>query len=287
MGLFDKINKDLIGNALNECLGGLTSMLQSKDPIAHGLEYLKNLPDNEVQGAYDLMLSYNEDQRSPELLAFAEKRLDEIKNKKTDVQEESQTPLKSVSKSVSVEKGEGISRLDSLKITPRNIETGLACEAVGKPPLFGKAKWKERMETALFFYGYVVQANSALWEEGDDVYLPAVFVASDDPKYACDIAFLSQMADKISEMQESTNVPEDCKEFIDTLRDSESGFTFKVGESVTGGASVWCFTYKIEEQKYLPGSKLPENHVVPFFLEKPFEYNRFTEVRMVNGKLYS
>ncbi len=160
-----------------------------------------------------------------------------------------------------------LNKLVSYRSTPRSTESGFFRDVAGKAPLFGKDKWREKFANAPLIYGAVVQANSALWLPGQEEYLPAVFVFALDSAHIYNVEWLTATAKAISEMKDSADVPADSREFIGILRDDQSEFCFPLGASLAAGADAWCVTYKFDKQNILPGSRLPEDGIVPFLLE--------------------
>jgi hypothetical protein len=115
----------------------------------------------------------------------------------------------------------------------------------------------------------VVQAYNKLYEPGNTDNAGIVFLYALDEAHRYDIEWLSKTAERISEMKESDVVPEDCKEFIKTLRDDSSVFCVKLGESLSEGADAWCIVYQLQKQSQLPLSYIPYNGIVPLLLTEP------------------
>lgn len=158
-----------------------------------------------------------------------------------------------------------LDKLDSYMSTPRSSDSDFFKDCAGKPPLFGnKDKWRERYENAPLVYAAVVQANTALFNPGND-YLPAVFVIATDDAHRYDKDYLSELAKNIHALKNSAEVPDDCKNLIATLRNDKSIFCWKVGSSIAGGADAWCFTMNIE-QKNLPNKCISPEKIVPLLL---------------------
>lgn len=271
-------------------LFGLGKSMEQK--IQEGIAYYEALPDDQMEACLADLKAFPPGKMPHEYTEYLEKRIATIKERESKTQNEYTEKLGLGENSylecpTTHQNITHLERLDALKTTPRDIASEPLRQIAGKAPMLGKGKWKENHENGLFFYGYVVQANMSLWEPGDGDYLPAVFVCSDNPKYACDIPFLTKMAEKIMELKNSNSVPSDCKEFISTLRDDQSTFTFKLGESVSEGVSVWCFTEKIDKQSMLPGNCLATNRIVPFFLLEPFKKQKLTSIKMIEGKFYN
>lgn len=97
---------------------------------------------------------------------------------------------------------------------------------------------------------------------------------------------LTATAEKISEMKVSPVVPADCQQFIHILRDDQSDFCFPLGTSLAGGADAWCVTYKFDKQTILPGSRLPEDGIVPFLLEAKPKKQIPIQLAAIPGKYY-
>lgn len=179
-----------------------------------------------------------------------------------------------------------LKKLVPFQSTPRSTESGFFKDVAGKAPLFGKDKWRDKFATAPLIYGAVVQANSALWLPGREDDLPAVFVFALDSAHIYDVEWLSATAEKISGMKESDAVPSDCEEFINILRDDQSEFCFPLGASLAGGADAWCVTYKFDTQTILPGTRLPEDGIVPFLLEAKPKKQIPVQLAVIPGKYY-
>ena len=88
------------------------------------------------------------------------------------------------------------------------------------------------------------------------------------------------------EMKVSPVVPADCQQFIHILRDDQSDFCFPLGTSLAGGADAWCVTYKFDKQTILPGSRLPEDGIVPFLLEAKPKKQIPIQLAAIPGKSY-
>ena len=78
----------------------------------------------------------------------------------------------------------------------------------------------------------------------------------------------------------------DCQQFIHILRDDQSDFCFPLGTSLAGGADAWCVTYKFDKQTILPGSRLPEDGIVPFLLEAKPKKQIPIQLAAIPGKYY-
>lgn len=125
----------------------------------------------------------------------------------------------------------------------------------------------KKMIDSPIVYGAVVQAHSALWEPGNNSNTGVVVVFALDTEHIYNIEWLTKMADKISDLKETLDIPKDSRKFINTLKDSQSYFVFKLGDSINEGADAWCVTYALKKQNYLPKGYIPANHIIPFILE--------------------
>lgn len=179
-----------------------------------------------------------------------------------------------------------LNMLTPYRSTPRGTESAFFRDVAGKAPLFGKEKWREKFANAVMVYGAVVQANRDLWLPGTEEYLPAVFVFALHSAYIYDVEWLKATAEKISEMKVNDAVPDDCREFIDILRDDQSEFCFPLGPSLADDADAWCVTYKFDRQTILPGNRLPEDGIVPFLLETRPKKQIPIKLAPIPGKYY-
>ena len=73
---------------------------------------------------------------------------------------------------------------------------------------------------------------------------------------------------------------------INTLRDSQSEFCFRIGKSVSGDADAWCATYKFDKQSALPRKALPSDGIVPFLLKANPVENQFVDFKLIPSELY-
>lgn len=64
-----------------------------------------------------------------------------------------------------------LEKLDVCKAVPRSDASDFFKDCAGRPPLFGKEKWKAKYAHAPIVYCAVVQANNALWEPGKRCWL--------------------------------------------------------------------------------------------------------------------
>lgn len=188
---------------------------------------------------------------------------------------------------------ESLNSLDYQKLstyfaTPRDAESDFIKDTatINTTPLFGKSAWIERMCKAPLVYGAVVQAHGSLFKpEPENNQLGMVVTSSLDPAYMHDTKWLSEVASKIGELKETSNVPADCKKLIHTLRNSQSIFCFKVGESVTGGPEAWCATFTLDKQKYLPGACMPANRIPPFLVSNELKENVTASLELVPANI--
>lgn len=174
-----------------------------------------------------------------------------------------------------------------LNAVPRDLESEFVKDAVAFNHL--PSKKIKRLADAPIVYASVVQAHYALYEPGavDEQGYGVVFCFALDEKHKYDTVWLRELAGKISEMKESSSVPSDCAKFIKTLRDDQSIFCFKLGESLCGDADAWCATHPVYFPSRLPLGYLPATKILPMLLiEKP-EVNQPIELRPIPFKYYT
>lgn len=162
-----------------------------------------------------------------------------------------------------------LEKLEPYKKIPRDPESEFYKALAAKAPLIGKKEWLENCLTAPIVYAAVVQAHHGLWAPYDGGHMGAVFVFSTDPARMYDTAWLLDIAKKIGEMKESPTVAPDCKTLIDTLRDDQSQFCFKLRSSLAGDVDAWCTTYVVNDTAHLPHTCLPNDRILPVLLLKP------------------
>ncbi|MCD7937023.1 MAG: hypothetical protein LUG98_09210 [Tannerellaceae bacterium] len=181
-------------------------------------------------------------------------------------------------------------KLNDYLATPRDPESDFIQDTIkmNTTPLLGKSDWVKNLCNSPVLYGAIVQAHGSLYKpDASNNMLGTVVVISPDPEYARKTDWLKGVAAKIGKLKESSQVPADCKELIHKLRDSQSIFCFKVGESVTGGPEAWCVTYTISKQKYLPQACMPINRILPFLLSRELKHQITASLELIPAKYYS
>lgn len=179
-----------------------------------------------------------------------------------------------------------LEKLNPYLQTPRDMETPFFKAVAGNAPWLFKGSWRKKYTEGPIVFASVVQANNALWMPGNNDFYPAVFVFALDKQHMHDTNWLTQMAKKIGEMADGSIVPNDCRKLIETLRDEQSEFCFRIGKSVCGDADAWCATYKFNKQSVLPRKALPSDGIVPFVLKaKPVE-NQFVDFKVIPSDFY-
>lgn len=186
-------------------------------------------------------------------------------------------------------------------------------------------KNKSNLEQAPLVYGKVVQAHSDLFESNpknkDGGGIVFLFALDDTHRY--DEEWLAKTAQRIVDMKESIDanepkgflyticrlfnlqdnflvsssfekqklnlIPEDCKPFMKTLRDDQSSFGFKLGESLSGGADAWCATYSLWEQSKLPMAQIPPNRIIPLLLltQQPKGFGGINDAALIPPAYYT
>ena len=166
-------------------------------------------------------------------------------------------------------------------------------------------KKKQKLEDAPLVYGRVVQAHSALFKSDpkNKNGCGIVFLYALDDAHRYDEEWLAKTANRISNMKETVNnqpetgvekfarllgikdnfiysmtiglkqerkkamiLPEDCREFIQTLCLDGGSFHFKLGETLSDGADAYCTTFSLWDQSKLPMAQIPHKRIIPFLL---------------------
>ena len=199
-----------------------------------------------------------------------------------------------------------MSKLDKYKKVPRSAEDDFV-NAVAKLNVISDKK-KQQLETAPLVYGRVVQAHHSLFSpQKDNIGTTGmVLLFALDQEHCYNEKWLAKTAERISEMKQDVEnntkdflhticrifslgdsgilanileskklkcVPEDCREFIKTLRDEHSSFCFQLGNSLSEGADAWCVTYWLDKPSKLPLSQIPYSRIIPLILSgQPKQY---------------
>lgn len=161
-----------------------------------------------------------------------------------------------------------LDKLAPFKRTPREVESEFFNDTAGKAPWFGKDKWREKYRNAPIVFGAIVQANNALWSPDDwpEDHCRCVCVFATDDAHRHDAEWLSELANKVSELKDASHVPAESQAFINVLRNDQSYLCFKLAPSLAGTADAWCTTLRLEDQSHLPNGFLPALGVLPFLL---------------------
>ncbi len=175
-----------------------------------------------------------------------------------------------------------LERLDEFKKVPRDINSDFCKRGAGKAPLFGKTKFFDKVANAPLIYGAVVQAHGALWEPGDNDMTGIVIVFALDEKHRYDKKYLREVADKIACLKKESDIPADMSKLIKNLRNDQSTFYWKVGESVAGSdAETWCVTYVLKNCKMLPKRFIPNDKFIPFLVKNQPQENVMQDLLLI------
>jgi hypothetical protein len=143
---------------------------------------------------------------------------------------------------------------------PRDLADPILKDSAG---LLGN---KNALVSAPLVYGAVVQAHHVLWKPGS-FKATAVLVIAADEAHRNDITWLTNVADRISQMKGGVGVPPDMEKLIKSLRVGGGYFCEKIGASLAEDACAWCGVMDIN-QKLLPKTYIPSIKIIPFFLTK-------------------
>jgi len=169
--------------------------------------------------------------------------------------------------------------------TPRDPESEFVKDTIALGKL--SSKDGQKMLEAKIVYGAVVQAHHLLYETRTGGQVAAVFVFAMDEKHIYDQEWLNDIAGKISELKESTSVPKDNEAFIKRLRDDQSMFCMKLGESLVGDADAYCATMAINKQEAMPDSCLPVTRILPLMLLEYPKPKYMAQLEMIPSKYYT
>jgi len=186
-------------------------------------------------------------------------------------------------------------------------------------------KKKQQLELAPLVYGRVVQANHTLYKPEKDKFGGGggiVFLFALDDAHHYNEEWLAKTANRISEMKDKVNnfkvtgflptisklldlgnnimissilakkqlecIPEDCREFIGTLRNDTSSFCFPLSKSLNEeGADAWCTTFVLDKPSKLPLSYIPYNRIIPFLLSEQPQKNRIANIQLIPPAYYT
>lgn len=170
--------------------------------------------------------------------------------------------------------------------TPRDVNGEFFLATAGKKPLFGKDRWEESMANMPIVYAGIVQASSSAWSPIEDrARYGMVVVLATDAAHMHDKEWAVATADKISQLKNTKDVPHDCKKLIAELRNSQSSFCLRVGESISGGATAWCATKFFDEAPtQLPNACLPSDRILPILLREEPKENHFLQSMFIPVK---
>jgi hypothetical protein len=151
----------------------------------------------------------------------------------------------------------GIERLETLAKTPRPLDPSLE-KIRGRPFFFlrgANRAWEKDVTTSPLCLVFVVQANEVLFEPGEGEMAPAVVLFTRDERYCRDVAWLTDLGERIYALKSSgTNDPK-ANELGAYLAAEESEFDLPVPVSLTGGVAARVKT------TYLSTDRMPNKHI--------------------------
>lgn len=178
-----------------------------------------------------------------------------------------------------------LSMLDAYKNTPRDENSAFILDVyqIAEP----SKKEKLKILDARIVYGAIVQAHHALWKPGDNDESTALVLVFSTGTSQYNVERLKEVAGQIAELKESGDVPTDCQKLIKMLRDDQSIFCYKVGDSLSHGEDMWCATQVIKKQSALPDSFIPATRIVPFLLIDEPQDDWMVQLEMIPAKYYT
>jgi len=66
-------------------------------------------------------------------------------------------------------------------------------------------------------------------------------------------------------------LPEDCRDFIMSLKNERSRFCYRLGKTLNDGADAWCATFSLCDQNKLPMAQIPHNRIIPLLITEQKE----------------
>lgn len=179
-----------------------------------------------------------------------------------------------------------LAKLNEYMATPRDMESDFVKDTIQLNKI--GSRHQPKMADAKIVYAAVVQAHSGLWKAGDSGQMGVVFVLSMNEEHMHDQEWLLATANKISEMKNGSHVPNDNLKFIKLLRDDQSMFVYRLGESLSGSDDeTWCLTYAVDKQAKLPNSCLPPNRILPLLVLNYSKKDDLVAIELIPAKYFT
>jgi hypothetical protein len=155
-------------------------------------------------------------------------------------------------------------KIEKLAQTPRPIDETL--RKIRARPFFflrgANRKWEQHMTTSPLVFVYVVQANEALFEEGEGNTAPAVLLYTTDPAHCRDAQWLQDLGQRVSALKSSGTRDPKANELGAYLAAEESTFDLPVPDSLTGGVAARIKTTWVSTDE-LPGECIGPDRLIP------------------------
>jgi|GEM_PF-6010741 len=159
-----------------------------------------------------------------------------------------------------------LEKFDCFKQTPRTVDNAFF-KAYKKPPLlFGKSSFIEKAKQIPLVYGMVVQASRPLYSnKADAIFGEAVFIYTLDESKKYDINFLDSIKNKIINIRDGASG--EFENLSKLLNDENSMFYETLPKSLTENIEVICQTYPIVQSNDLPDWVIPDNNILPLYID--------------------
>ena len=173
-------------------------------------------------------------------------------------------------------------KIEKLAKTPRPIDETLL--KIRSRPFFflrtANRRWEQDMTGSPLVFLYVVQANEALFEEGEGNTAPAVLLYTTDPAHCRDAPWLQDLGQRISALSSAGTSDPKANELSARLAAEESSFDLPVPDSLTGGVAARIKT------KYVSTDELPGECIGPDRLIPALAFPN-GDLALIPGELYS
>ncbi len=216
---------------------------------------------------------------------LTEEQIDEMEKQGTDVSE-LRAKLAENKKKREAAGETDLSMLDAYRRTPRDVNSDFIRETVGKPPLFGKAKWTEKYANAEIIFPVLLQCSPQLHKVGNLENALIALIYASDSAHKDNYDFLRETADKLVKMREGKmEAPKSLKKVIKDLNKPTSSFYHVVEIPEFENATLHLATYFLTSQSSLPGSVIPNDRVLPALLLEDITPKVF-HFLLIDGKFY-
>ncbi|WP_109833105.1 hypothetical protein [Reichenbachiella versicolor] len=113
--------------------------------------------------------------------------------------------------------------------------------------------------------GYVLMANNALYNKDAETQAGSMMIFTNDEQYRLDEKWVSELGEQIRNMEiEGLDF---LYEMMDDFGSGSSFFSIDIPSVLTGNVKIYC-SYVILDSDYLPNRVIPENRIIPCFIDE-------------------